>query len=313
MMEASLSVSGGKLTMSVNYDRIAEDYRRHRQPDLRIAALIRSHIAGARNVLNVGAGIGSYEPGDKWIVALEPSFEMISQRSRSNANLTRGVAEALPFRDNAFDLSMAILSIHHWPDVEAGLREMLRVTANRILLLTWIGYGGNFWFEDYLPEIGPVELERFPSLDDLDRILGRITVETVAIPYDCTDGFMGAYWRRPQAYLDPNARNAISTFALLSDIQNGLDRLKHDIESGAWRGKYGHLLDKESLDLGYRLVVHEKSEPACEETEEAFPTAGRRQKAAGAHAAEGNYCQKASRTCMTFLPDSFYLLSFEGG
>jgi hypothetical protein len=36
----------------------------------------------------------------------------------------QATATALPFRDAAFDSSMAVLTIHHWPDWEKGLLEL---------------------------------------------------------------------------------------------------------------------------------------------------------------------------------------------
>jgi hypothetical protein len=50
-------------------------------------------------------------------------------------------------------------------------------------------------------------------------------------------------------------RGAISSFGRLSDIDAGLQRLAADLESGRWRRQHGHLMDCDSLDLGYRLVV----------------------------------------------------------
>ena len=104
-----------------------------------------------------------------------------------------------------------------------------------------------------------VDIDLFPTLEELERMLGNTLVETINIPHDCTDGFMCAYWRRPEAYLDSDVRQAISTFSRISNIQNRLDILRDEINSGEWHKKYGYLLDKESLDLGYRLVVSETS------------------------------------------------------
>ncbi|MGD8763181.1 MAG: class I SAM-dependent methyltransferase [Desulfobacteraceae bacterium] len=241
--------------MTVDYDLIAEQYKNYRKPDPKIAARIQLHIQGAQRVLNVGAGMGSYEPEGCEVVAIEPSYEMIAKRKRAKATLIQGFAEDLPFRDNGFDVSMGILTIHHWPDIALGLQEMLRVSRNKILLLTWIGYGSDFWLQEYIPEIKGVDEKLFPTLEELDQLLGGISVETVEIPYDCTDGFMCAYWRRPEAYLNPNVRKAISTFFRITDFQEGLYRLQDDINSGAWHKEHSHLLEKQSLDLGYRLVV----------------------------------------------------------
>ena len=243
--------------MPVDYDQLAEQYRNYRKPDPKIAVRIQFHTQGAQRVLNVGAGMGSYEPEGCEVMAIEPSYEMISKRERTKVTLIQGFAENLPFRDNEFDVSMGILTIHHWSDIAMGLQEMLRVSKNKIVLFTWIGYGSDFWLEEYIPEIKGVDEKLFPTLEELNRLLGTISVETIEIPYDCIDGFMCAYWRRPEAYLDPNVRKAISTFSRISDFQEGFNRLQDDINSGMWHKKQSHLLEKESLDLGYRLVVWE--------------------------------------------------------
>jgi len=244
--------------MFVDYDQLAKQYKFYRKPDPRIAERIQFHLQGAQFILNVGAGIGSYEPENCKVVAIEPSYEMISKRKNSKAILIQGFAEELPFKDNVFDCSMGILTIHHWSNIVLGLQEMLRVTKNKIVLFTWIGYGNNFWLEDYIPEIVGIDENLFPTLEKLNHILGSISVENIEIPYDCTDGFMCAYWRRPEMYLDPNARRAISTFSRIPEIKERLNILQDDIERGVWFKRYSHLLKKENLDLGYRLVVCDK-------------------------------------------------------
>ncbi len=80
---------------------------------------------------------------------------------------------------------------------------MVSVSRRKIILFTWIGYGNEFWLENYIPEIKGVDYELFPTYKELDRKLGGISVETVEIPHDCSDGFMSACRRRPEAYFDP--------------------------------------------------------------------------------------------------------------
>jgi SAM-dependent methyltransferase len=244
--------------MAVNYEELAEQYNRFRTPDPRIASAIWAHLGDAENVLNVGAGIGSYEPVNCRVVAVEPSEKMIALRPISGAKVIRGSAENLPFYDDTFDASLALLTIHHWSDIRMGLNEMLRVTRGNIILLTWIGYGMDFWVEEYIPEIRGVDIALFPTLGDLERMIGSIIVEPVDIPFDCADGFMCAYWRRPKAYLDPDVRKAISTFSRVGDIRKSLQHLEDDLSNGTWDKRYGHLLLKESMDLGYRVVVRNK-------------------------------------------------------
>jgi ubiquinone/menaquinone biosynthesis C-methylase UbiE len=117
--------------MSLNYSQIAEPYTVYRKPDPRIAERIRFHIQEDQRVLNVGAGVGSYEPDNCDVVAIDSSIEMTSQRRISKAALVQGVAEKLPFKDNIFDISIGILTIHHWSDIISGLNEMLRVSRKK--------------------------------------------------------------------------------------------------------------------------------------------------------------------------------------
>jgi len=243
--------------MNEVYDSIGRGYRRRRRPDPRIAAAIDGALEGAATVVNVGAGAGAYEPSDRTVLAIEPSLTMVRQRPAGAAPVVRASAAALPVHDGAFDAALAILTLHHWPDQPAGLRELRRVARDRVVILTWDPAGPAFWLADYLPEILSIDTRIFPSLDTLRGHLGRAAVRDVPIPHDCHDGFLGAYWRRPAAYLDPAVRSAISTFARLpvDAVDAGLGRLAADLQSGEWRRRHGAVLDRDTLDLGYRLVV----------------------------------------------------------
>lgn len=235
------------------YDDIGKRYRDHRRPDPRIAAALLSEIADARTILNVGAGTGAYEPMNRDVVAIEPSRAMIVQRGRPLS--VRARAEALPFAAKTFDCVMAVLTIHHWDDVERGMAEMRRVARRRIVLLTWTALGAPFWLVDYLPQIKLVDETVFPSVAQLRSWLGPIRVIPVPIAHDCADGFLRAYWRRPEAYLDEGVRRGISTFARLTGVDEGLARLRDDLASGRWRRRYARLLELDEMDFGYRVVV----------------------------------------------------------
>ena len=237
------------------YDTIGIQYRSHRRPDPRISQVILQEVGDAGRVVNVGAGVGSYEPLDRMVIAVEPSRAMIAQRKRSRAPVVRALAEGLPFPDKTFDAAMAILTIHHWSDMEKGLSEVRRVTTGRIILLTWIGFAEPFWLLDYLPQIKETDEPLFPALGQLADMLGPIQVITVPIPHDCTDGFLCAYWRRPEYYLDDAVRRSISTFSRITDYEKGLKQLRDDLESGRWYERYADILNLTSMDHGYRLVV----------------------------------------------------------
>ena len=241
--------------MRVLYDTIGLNYSELRRPDPRIAARIAAALGEAQTVLNVGAGTGSYEPADRQMVAVEPSLEMIRQRAPGAAPAVRAAAENLPFADDSFDASMAILTLHHWADKAKGLAEMRRVTRGRIVLLTFDAEHRGGWLSDYLPELAALDDVQMPPMADYERWLGPVRILPVPIPHDCTDGFLHAYWRRPRAYLDERIRSAISSVWKVGDVGPGLRRLAEDLESGEWRRRYAHLVALDQLDLGYRLVV----------------------------------------------------------
>jgi SAM-dependent methyltransferase len=233
---------------------LSEGYALRRRPDLRIASAIVTALGDARSVVNIGAGTGSYEPADRIVQAVEPSALMIGQRAADAAPCVRGAAESLPFDAGAFDAAMAILTIHHWSDWRAGLREMRRVARRRIVLLTFDAEASDFWLtRDYFPEMIADDRRIVPRMNDLKKELGEFQSTPVLIPHDCTDGFLGAYWRRPETYLDPDTRKSMSPFAKI-DADTGLRKLAGDLESGAWRTRNADLLTREELDIGYRLL-----------------------------------------------------------
>ena len=236
------------------YDVIGINYAELRKPDRRIARVIESALGSAQTVLNVGAGTGSYEPRDRNLVAVEPSLEMIQKRGRAAAEVIQASAEALPFDDKSFDASMAILTIHHWPHKEAGLREMRRVTRGQIVVLTYDA-SHRPWLTDYLPELVALDETQMPRMSDYERWLGPVNVSPVLVPHDCSDGFLHAYWRRPAAYLDPYIRSGSSSFWSIGNVEAGLQNLRRDLQTGEWHRRYADVLALDEYDAGYRLVV----------------------------------------------------------
>jgi SAM-dependent methyltransferase len=241
-----------------DYDRIGGTYTSTRRPDPRIAAAIGRGLGDAQVMVNVGAGAGAYEPADRAVVAVEPSWQMIQQRAAGAAPAVQALAEALPFPDKMFDAALAVLTLHHWTDWRRGLEEMRRVAHRLVLFTVEPADVGNFWFTAaYFPEIVRLDQGRCPSVAEVVDHLGNCRVEHIAIPHDCSDGFLAAFWRRPEAYLDPQVRAGISALALLdhATVARGIERLEADLESGAWEQRFGDVRSLDTLDVCYRLVV----------------------------------------------------------
>lgn len=236
------------------YDRIGLNYAQLRRPDPRIAAQIHRALGEARRIVNVGAGTGSYEPSGREVVAVEPSAEMIAQRPVHAAKTVMASAEALPFDDNSFDAAMAVLTIHHWKNQRLGLAEMRRVTRGPVIVLTF-DPAARPWLTDYPPQLAELDEQQMPAMQDYETWMDDVTIEPVRIPSMCSDGFLYAYWDRPEAYLDPHLRSGSSSFWALERTEHGLERLRHDLESNAWHERYGELAQLDSYDAGYRLVI----------------------------------------------------------
>jgi SAM-dependent methyltransferase len=242
---------------AARYDRIGRSYVATRREEPRIAAAIHGALGDARTVLNVGAGAGAYEPRDREVTAVEPSAVMRAQRPPDAAPCIDARAEALPFADGAFDAAMAVLTLHHWTDWRAGIEELRRV-ARRVVVLSWDpSFAARLWISaEYFPQVIEEEAA-FPSLADQVGAVRATRVTAVPIPHDCRDGFYGAYWRHPEAYLDPVVRAGISVMAKRApgELDDGLARLAEDLRTGAWAERHADLLELEELDLGYRIMV----------------------------------------------------------
>lgn len=245
------------MTAQPAYDRIGREYRGARRTDPRLATEIWQALGDARTVLNVGAGTGSYEPADRWVLAVEPSGAMIAQRPSDAAPVLQASVEELPLADQTVDAAMAILTLHHWDSVEAGLSELLRVVRKRIALVTMDNSLDLWIVQDYLPELLGKHAARFPDIDHLRELLPHPEVRVLPVPRDCHDGFMAAFWARPDAYLDPATRAATSPWHDLPPavVDRALAQLREDLDTGEWRRRYGDLMTRTELDVGLRLVT----------------------------------------------------------
>lgn len=242
-----------------DYGSIGEGYARIRRPDPRIAAQVHAAFGDAITVLNVGAGAGSYEPTDRAVTAVEPSASMRAQRPAGLAPAVDATSDALPFADDSFGASMASVTVHQWPDLEAGLGEMRRVTSGPVAILTFDPTPPEpWWLIDYVPELFEVEARRMPPIARVKDALGGVTeVQVVPIPADCTDGFVQALFARPELVLREDYRRATSAWSFLDEtlVDRCIDSLAADLRSGEWDARYGAFRDLATFDGGMRLVI----------------------------------------------------------
>jgi SAM-dependent methyltransferase len=253
---------GLAVAMRVDYDRHGVGYARRRLADPRFAERIRAALGDARTVLNVGAGAGSYEPRDRWVLAVEPSATMRAQRPADAAPCLAGAAESLPLDDDSVDAAMACVTIHHWADRAAGLAELRRVARGSVVVVTFELNDLVAWQRDHFADAIALEQPRFGLVDEVAAELGgQVRIERMPTPADCTDGFFEAFWNRPEPLLDATVRASQSIWELLDPgvEEQIFTRLATDLESGVWDAEHGALREQPSYEGALRLVV---SEPA---------------------------------------------------
>ncbi|MCD6066199.1 MAG: methyltransferase protein [Bacteroidetes bacterium] len=243
-----------------DYDKLGQKYSGYRQTDPRIAAYVTKALGDAKTILNVGAGAGSYEPSDKYVVAVEPSIVMRSQRNKNGkVPAINAKADNLPFDDNTFDASMAMVTVHHWPDMDKGLKELRRVTKGQVVIMTFDPNElDNFWNANYFPELIAVEKARYPTIEFIERSLGgTCEIVPIPIPLDCVDGFQEAFYGRPEAFLEKEVRLSQSAWGFLPEgVEEKLVKaLEDDLKSGAWDKKYGHFRFEPSFTCALRLII----------------------------------------------------------
>jgi SAM-dependent methyltransferase len=243
-----------------DYETLQVDYSQYRRTDPHIAAQVHALLADAKTILNVGAGAGSYEPEDKYVVAVEPSAAMRARRiAKGKSPAINGSADVIPFDDKSFNASMAMVTIHHWKDIAKGLKEMRRVTRGPIVIMTFDPEAmRDFWLADYFPELIEAEHRRFPTMTQMEEMLGgKCKIDKVRIPFDCTDGFTEAFYGRPEAFLQEEVRRSQSCWSFLQPGQEEtlVNRFAETLHSGAWDSKYGHLRSQPEAVYSLRLVT----------------------------------------------------------
>lgn len=251
---------------------IGAQYARTRREDRKLARAIADALGPGGSVLNMGAGAGSYEPTDRYVLAFEPSDVMAAQRPAHAAPALRMGAGPLPLRDRSVDAAMAVLTVHHWGDqLATGLGEMRRVSRGPVVVVTYDpAVSTQMWLvRDYMPEAAALDRDLFPPLEHVvDLLGGDVAVEPVLTSRDTPDWTIASFWAHPERVLDEAARRGTSSFALLEPavVERVVDAVAADLDDGTWDARYGHLRRLDEFDAGMRLLVADASAARREPT-----------------------------------------------
>jgi ubiquinone/menaquinone biosynthesis C-methylase UbiE len=181
---------------SISFDQRCIDYARERF----------EHVAGRAgwpyaSSLELGCGTGFFTlnltlagvidsaPGRAHVTDLSPGMVEVAERNARDLGLEVAGkvadAERLPYDDDSFDLVVGHAVLHHIPDVELALQEVLRVLKP----------GGRFVFAGEPTRYGDFVARR------LSRLTWWATTRATRLP-----GL--AAWRRPKQELDESSRAA---------------------------------------------------------------------------------------------------------
>ncbi len=253
------------------YNVIGCDYNTHRAADRRIVdRLVRLlDLTPGALLADIGAGTGNYsnalaERGFA-VIAVEPSSEMRGQApAHDRVDWRAGVAEALPLADGAVEGLIVTLALHHFSSLPAAAREFRRVCpAGPAVIFTFDPRRGEVgWFADYFPTLLQKDFGLFPAIDEVAATIARETgwrcgFEAFPLPHDLADRNMLSGWNRPELYLNPTMRANTSGFARAraEEVTEGLERLRGDLETGAWNRRHGHLRTQDAFDVGYLFLT----------------------------------------------------------
>jgi len=116
---------------SKRYNRWFEELRARVRVGTGIA---QAHAAGPRGV-SVGVGTGRFAEPLCVRVGVDPSVKMLRRARRRGVETVRGVAEALPFDDGAFDTALLVTTVWFVDDLSKTFDEARRVLREGYLRL----------------------------------------------------------------------------------------------------------------------------------------------------------------------------------
>lgn len=237
--------------MKAKYDQIGVNYNLTRSADPYLFETMHQLLSPSKygTYLEIGCGTGNYtKEFDKkgyHFIGIDPSEEML-QKARStpsSVDWRKGTAEEMDLLPESVDGALASLTLHHWQDFSKGIAEVSRVLKpdGKFVIFTSLpSQMKRYWLGHYFPKMLEDSIKQMPSFEEIRKAMVNANLEMsdsrkYFVHPQLTDLFLNSGKHRPEQYLNPEIRAGISSFAAVAnedEVQEGLERLKSDIESG---------------------------------------------------------------------------------
>jgi len=250
---------------AVRYDQIGMGYNTTRAADPYLTSRLYDLLQAqpGKLYLDIGCGTGNYLTSLSRLglsfIGIDPSEVMLQQaRSKgTDATFICAKAESIPLPDAHLDGAIAMVTLHHWDDLQTGLSEVCRVLkpgARFVCFSFTPEQSQSYWLNHYFP----VTLSRTyfitPHQQDMEQMLihagfSSVSTEKYFVHDDLQDHFLMSSKYKPERYLIPEMRNNTSAFTVFADqdeVNAGIKALEADINSG----KINEIIQSHENDLG---------------------------------------------------------------
>ena len=114
----------------IHHHRYDEWFVRHAPAYHSELLAIRAQLPWQGLGLSIGVGTGRFAAPLGVQLGIDPAHEVLSYAARRGVSVVQGIAEALPFSDNAFDYALCVTTICFVDDAGAMLQEAFRVVKS---------------------------------------------------------------------------------------------------------------------------------------------------------------------------------------